>query len=451
MSAAALTEPEAWSEQSNPFGEANGDLSRPSNFSDVETTAASSSLQSLPSWIHTTYVGYDRGFVIASGPNAGVDRSEAPFLLRMSGMGQLRETRFESRSSSDLDLNQFQLIRGRMTFSGNAFTPNFRYFVQLDGRSSSGTEFRLLDYFMEFDLGQHWLDMNRDALVFKAGRYKVPFTLARFLSSREFQFADRSVASMYFDLNRSLAWGLDGQTEYWGVPIEWEVSLFNGFVTGGSETGSAGALDNNLAYSARLFVFPMGDWGTGTLADLDWHDTVATRVGAGYGGTTIDRNGPTEFSMIRVVDSGNRLGDLLPVTVDEYNVNTFCVDASCKYQGWSVTSEYYFRNISGIQGAGLPDLFDHGYWLQAGKFVVPRKLELLSRWSRVVGTSGTLGLEHQSADEVAGGFVWYFRDQNAKLTVDATWINGAPINSSALDITPGAIGWLVRTQIQFAF
>ena len=40
---------------------------------------------------------------------------------------------------------------------------------------------------------------------------------------------------------------------------------------------------------------------------------------------------------------------------------------------------------------------------------------------------------------------------NAKIAADATWLNGAPINSSALDITPGAIGWLIRTQIQFAF
>ncbi len=50
-----------------------------------------------------------------------------------------------------------------------------------------------------------------------------------------------------------------------------------------------------------------------------------------------------------------------------------------------------------------------------------------------------------------GGAVWYFNGQNAKLTVDATRLNGAPISSSALDISPGAIGWLARTQIQFAF
>ena len=217
------------------------------------------------------------------------------------------------------------------------------------------------------------------------------------------------MASMFFDLNRSLAWGLGGQSESWGVPLEWETAIFNGFITGGAETGSVGALDNNFAYSGHIFAFPSGDWGAGTLADFDWHETLATRVGAGYARTTIDRNGPSEFSMIRVVDSGDRLSNLLPGSVDEYNVNTYCVDASCKYQGWSVTSEYYFRNISGFQGADLPDLFDHGFWLQVGKFVVPRKLELLSRWSRVVGTSGTLGMEDQSADEIAGGLVWYFR------------------------------------------
>ena len=57
----------------------------------------------------------------------------------------------------------------------------------------------------------------------------------------------------------------------------------------------------------------------------------------------------------------------------------------------------------------------------------------------------------QSADEIAGGFVWYFRDQHAKITLDATHLNGAPISSSSLDIAPGDSGWLFRSQIQFAF
>ena len=158
------------------FDESEADQTRESSIGEVDTTAVSSSVQPLPSWLKTVNVGYDGGFVIASERNPGIDPSEAPFLLRLNGLGQLRHTRFDSESDNP-DLNQFQLIRGRLTFSGNAFTPDFRYFVQLDGRSSAGDEFRLLDYFMEFDLGRHWLDLDRNALVFKAGRYKIPFHL----------------------------------------------------------------------------------------------------------------------------------------------------------------------------------------------------------------------------------------------------------------------------------
>lgn len=429
--------PSSW-EQEDPEADVRGDVE----------------LQPLPSWFEHARVGYDRGFVIASERSLDLQGADVPFLLRVNGLLQLRQTRFESAGPSR-DLNQFQLIRGRLAFSGNAFTPDLNYFVQLDGRSSAGDEFRLLDYVMDFDFGHHLWGLDRATVVFKAGKYKVPFTLSRYLSAREFEFCDRSVASMYFDVNRSLAWGLYGKATPAAVPVEWEMALFNGLVTGGAETGSSGALDNNFAYSARLFAYPIGDWGTGALADLDWHETPATRIGAALAGSTIARDGPTEFDSMRVVDSGDRLSTLLnrllPLAVDQYDVHMVCLDASCKYRGWSVTSEYYFRNISGFEGASVPNLFDHGFWFQVGKFIVPGKVELISRWSRVVGDSGTLGLEDQSADEIAAGFVWYFRGQNAKLTFDATHLNGAPISASSLDIFPGDLGWLFRTQVQLAF
>ena len=95
-------------------------------------------------------------------------------------------------------------------------------------------------------------------------------------------------------------------------------------------------------------------------------------------------------------------------------------------------------------------LFDHGYWLQLSKFVTP-KVQLISRWSRVVGNSGELAAAYQSSDEVAAGMNWYFRGQHAKFTFDLTHLNGAPIESSALGIDPGDRGWLFRSQVQFAF
>ena len=130
----------------------------------------------------------------------------------------------------------------------------------------------------------------------------------------------------------------------------WETAIFNGFVTGGAETGSSGTLDDNFAYSARVHAYPIGDWGAGELADFEDHDRLAMRVGCAFAATTINRSGTTEFDIPRVVDSGNTLASILPAAVDSYSVSQFAVDASFKLHGWSTTLEYYFRNVNDFQG-----------------------------------------------------------------------------------------------------
>jgi hypothetical protein len=395
-------------------------------------------------------VGYDDGFVIASSREADLCPSDVPYVLRINGWGQLRHTHLNSQGPNP-EVNQFQLKRARLILSGHAFSPDFAYYVQLDGRSSSGNTMRLLDYFLTYDIGHHAWQWERGSLVFKTGQYKMPFTMARSLSGREFEFSDRSMASTFFDVNRSLAWGLGGAQNDRRVPWEWELAIFNGLVTGGAETGSSGALDDNFAYSGRLFAYPVGTWGTGQLADFEVHDSPAIRTGMAFANSTIESTGTTEFTSLRVVDSGATLASLLPGAVTQYTVQLYSVDASLKWRGWSTTLEYYFRHVGQFDDPAVARLFDHGFWLQLGKFVVPEKLQLLARWSRVVGDSGTLGAENQSSEEIAGGAAWYFRGQSAKATFDVTYLDGAPISSSALDISPGDIGWLYRAQIQFAF
>jgi hypothetical protein len=401
-------------------------------------------------WIDSVRVGYDRGFVIASEKPAELNASDLPFQFRFNGWGQLRYFIFDSDGVNP-NQNQFQLQRGRLVFSGSAFTSDFSYLVQLDGRSSSGDNLRLLDYNLEYDVGHHRWGLEKGTFGFKTGKYKMPFNLSRFLTAREFEFSDRSMASTFFDVNRSLAWGLYGRMDRLRVPVHWETSIFNGLVTGGAETGSSGNLDNNFAYSARAYWYPTGAWGSSQQADFEHHCQLATRVGAGWANSKINRAGSTEFSALRVVDSGNTLESILPAAVDQYAVNLYAIDASAKYRGWSLTSEYYFRFVNEFQGASVPDLFDHGCWVQVGKFLDPGKFLIMTRWSWVQGNSGTLGVENQHSSEIAAGFSNFFRGEHAKLTCDATYLDGAPINSSALDVSPGDIGWLLRTQIQFAF
>ncbi len=395
-------------------------------------------------------VGYDRGFYIAS--DRGPDRpvGDEAYFLRFNGWGHFRMTNSEAFGGND-GFNQLQLKRARLIFSGHAFTPAFSWLVALDGRSQADGAIRLLDYFLDYDLGSAALGLESKRLALKLGQYKIPFTLSRFLSAQEMQFTDRSVSSMFFDANRSLAFGAYGERQHSASLWTWETAVFNGLVTGGAETGAAGGLDNNFAVSGRLASYWGGDWGSDDQCDYDFHESPVYRLGGAFAASSIDRIGQTEFGAIRVVDDGQRLANLLPAQVSGYRVNKYAVDASAKYRGWSVTSEYYFRNIGGFQGDTLPGLFDHGFSVDVGYFVIPQKMELLARWSRVVGNSGTLGVGDRSADERSLGGVWYFRRHAAKLTVDATYLDGAPIDAFSLDIFPGQAGWLMRTQLQFSF
>ena len=113
-------------------------------------------------WLDEVSVGYDNGFVVASYESLDLDVGDCPFLMRVNGWGQLRHTVFSSEG--EMDANQFQLKRARLIFSGSAFTSDFAYFVQLDGRSSSGDDMRLLDYFLTYDLGRHAWDLKKGSL-----------------------------------------------------------------------------------------------------------------------------------------------------------------------------------------------------------------------------------------------------------------------------------------------
>ncbi len=393
---------------------------------------------------------YNKGFVISRTPSSEGPGGHDSFQLKINGWAQLRQTVF-TPSELGRELDQLQLKRARLVFSGHAFTTDLKYFVQLDGRSSDPDSLRFLDYYFSYDMSGSVFGCSPETIGFRAGLFKIPLTLARQVSGREMQFADRSVSSIYFDANRSLGWEFFGTAHSFSVPVDWQLGVFNGLQTGGVETGNNGLLDNHHAVAGRVQVYPRGEWGDEDLTDLEWHDELASRVGGGFATSTVDRSGPFEFSSLRTVDAGVQVSTLLADGVHQYDVSLFSIDASFKYRGISQTFEYYFRTLDEFRGGVVPDLNDHGFWLQNGYFVLPEKLELISRWSRVVGNSASLGLDHRSSDEITGGLVWYFRGQNAKLSFDATHLNGAPIASTVLDIKPGDDGWLYRTQLQISF
>jgi hypothetical protein len=392
------------------------------------------------------YLGYDGGFVVSAKQEA----ASLEYFMRINSWSHSRHTLFDSNGPNP-DLNTFSLERLRLSFSGHAFSPDLKYFIQLDGTSDRSTQTRMLDYFITYDLlpGNSTRDENLWGIQF--GKWKVPFNRSREESGRRLLFTERATANVFFDLNRSIGIGTYGRCFSHVQPVRWEAALFNGYKTGMSSTNRGDdELDRNPGCSFRSYTDLWGDYGDDGEPDLIWRKCPVLRLGGGAAYTRVDREGTNEFRRQRVVDSGEPLADVLPAGVEAYDVWFYTVDSHLKYRGLSIIAEYYWRTINQFRGEVVPGLSDDGFLLQAGYFVIPQTLDLHVRWARIRGDSGTLGLTDQSLDEIGAGFTWFVRGHNAKLVFDAAHVNGAPLSSSRLDILPGDAGWLYRTQIQLA-
>lgn len=416
----------------------------------IEPSTAVPRLRSAAEASHL-YLGYDKGFLLAADEAIGSRAADANFLMRINSWVQLRHTYFDSDGPNP-DQNTFSFERLRLSFGGHVFSPDLQYYFQFDGNSDTQSQLTLLDYYATYDIGHNILCLHADELGIKFGKWKVPFSRSREETARKMQFGERSISNLFFDLDRAIGIGLYSVMEQFTVPMYLETAIFNGFNTGNVATNRTGGLDRNFGWSARVFSDVIGEFGDDGEPDLKWHDQPALRLGAGTAFTRFHRAGnDAEYSLPTVVDSGDPLARLLPADVTAYDMSMFTVDGHFKWCGLSVIAEYYWRYIARFSGAAVPGLFDRGFNLQTGYFIVPHKLEALARWSRIVGDSGMLGADDQSSDEFGCGWAWYWKGHNAKIINTANYLNGAPLTSNRLDTVAGDVGWLYRTQLQLAF
>ena len=259
-------------------------------------------LRSQPNLKPKLGFGYQNGFLITS--PAGVEtEAGAAFTMRINSWMQFRHTVFDSQTTNPSE-NDFEFERLRLTFQGNAYSPDIRYFIQFDGDSDQSEVSDWLDYYIAADLG-HMAGCEKGSFGVKVGKFKLPFSRARAESGWKLQFTDRSVASVFFDINRSQAIALFGNFGLLGRTVRWETAISNGFKTAGVSPVRVGSLDRNFGYSGRVWSDWIGDWGNDGEADLSYHECLAMQLGAGFAHTRLDRDGAIEFASQRVVDSGS--------------------------------------------------------------------------------------------------------------------------------------------------
>ena len=101
-----------------------------------------------------------------------------------------------------------------------------------------------------------------------------------------------------------------------------------------------------------------------------------------------------------------------------------------------------------MQGTGSlssSKLFQRGFYVEGGHFLIPQKLDVNVRYSQVSGLYG-------NASEYAAGFNWYPLDtRRMKVSFDATVLDGSPLQNTTSDILVGDSGTLLRTQVQAEF
>jgi hypothetical protein len=318
------------------------------------------------------------------------------------------------------NVSDFTVPRSRLQFLGYAFDPDLRYnfSVQFDQsemnqEGSSGTG-RLLDAYVAA-----W---HIPWATVQVGQQVVWFNRALITSVATTSFADNMIVQNAFaaNLQNRRDIGIAILSEEDRYPLNYQIGIWNGFGTNltGEGTSVSQALPTNnnipssqrrtynydtrfstgeLMYTARLLYKISGNPGYGQ-GDLLQSRVPQVAIGAGYAYEPKQNY----LSSIRsdIVDRGYRQavansfnGRLLGGGI--YDFQTWEVDFIGKYQGWSLQAEGYYRHQRVRSHDSGTIAFDpttqpigpqvnlgqaYGWYVQVGKYIIPRKLEIASRY-----------------------------------------------------------------------
>ena len=233
---------------------------------------------------------------------------------------------------------------------------------------------------------------------------------------------------------------------------------YRAFLANGYETATLTQrqIDNRLSPSFSTWWEPLGPFGLWE-NDLDQSDSPLIRLGMGavyapHEGETMPNAAPNELnrSSFRLSDGTllTETGALAPgVTLQRFDATLLSFDAAVKHEGASLAFEYYLRWFTTLRADGavpLSELFQHGYHVNAGYFIVPRELEIVFRQSSLFGEFG-------SAHEYAAGVNWFWNGYDAVFQFDVTNLVQNPAQNGGPDLRAGDDGVLFRAQVQLAF
>lgn len=352
------------------------------------------------------------------------DAKNFPELLGV--FGDYRAVRSEPNSS------QFNLRRARLYFMGHLFDPDFKYYVQF--RAETAENAQAPGSLALFDL--NFTSTHLPWLNVQGGQYKVYFNRAQINSTASMQFAERALVVDAFTASgldrRDIGITIMNDEELY--PVNYYFGVFNGAgpafnrfgsfqseeitsncpggATGGNPFPSPASCPPNqrnlnanprfdidrLMLTGRVQWNILGRPGYGE-GDLFYSETPQLAIGGGYSyNPAINTASNNAFIGIDLANLNFRrqlaaFGNGRQLGWGLIDFSTWAVDGVFKYRGFSIQSEFYFKNVI-LHEKGVPCMNPGctltapgrignalGWYVQSGYYLIPRKLELAARFA----------------------------------------------------------------------
>ena len=341
-----------------------------------------------------------------------------------------------------------QLQKFFLPFSGWFLTPKFRYYLYVwSSNSSQGDPAQVVG------AGNISYVFNK-YVTFGGGITSLPS-----VRSTEGQFPywlgvdDRLIADEFFRGSYTTGFWLKGE---FATKFKYMGMIANNLSTLGV---SAAQLDNTFDTQSYMLQWlpTTGEFGLyGTFGDFDYHDKLATRLAVHYTSSTEDKQSQPgtdgiENSQIRLTDGSQIFTPELfgpGITVNRVKYRMSSVDGGLKYKGLSFEVEHYWRWLRDYQGsnvAGIPNINDHGYQLQASAMAVPKALQVY------VGNSGVYG-QFGDASEFRVGANWYpVKQRGFRVNTEFIHVNRSPVGYTAYPMPVGANGRIFHANLELNF
>jgi hypothetical protein len=219
---------------------------------------------------------------------------------------------------------------------------------------------------------------------------------------------------------------------------------------------SSAQLDNHFDTVATALIWEpsTGEFGKG-FGDFEDHQALATRLALHYTRSTEDRQSQPgtesiENTQIRLSDGSIVFTPGLfgpGINVEQVRYQMADLDGGLKYKGLALEGEVYFRKLDSWEGAntaGLRNLYDRGFQLQASAMLIPRTFQVYLAGSYVSG-------EYGDPWDIRAGVNWHpWKNRVFRWNTQVMYLDRSPVGYTSLTYNVGSKGVVFNTDFELA-